>query len=49
MEFTCYKCGFTTGDEDEILYCDYCGRTMCVKCTVFVQHQGFEEAKCGKC
>ena len=49
MEFKCNFCDFETDDEDVIIYCNDCGNTMCEEHTIFIEHQGFQEAICKKC
>lgn len=50
-EFFCHMCDFTTDDEDEIAYCDDCGKTTCLDHSRMIDHQGYAEQVCdnGKC
>ena len=48
-EFKCWECGFETDDEDLIIYCEDCSRSMCASHAWTVEYQGFDEDLCSVC
>jgi predicted sulfurtransferase len=52
-ECVCVKCGRVAIDEDDednnFIGCEDCGRMVCEKCVVNIEHQGYQESLCPKC
>lgn len=52
-ECKCIECGLVAIDEDDeddnFVGCVECGRMVCEKCVVNIEHQGYQESLCPKC
>jgi predicted SprT family Zn-dependent metalloprotease len=44
--FQCSQCGEQTLDEENFNICCSCNNYVCSKCSIDIEHQGFQETVC---